>query len=771
MQNENGVYRGSAQGFGGPVTVTLEIRDGAVSACAIDAPKETEGIGDRAVEQLKKEIVERNTIEVDAVSGATVTSEAVRKAAQQALAQKREPAEVHMKPGKYTNASKGYWGIWDLPVTVTVNETSLIGIEVPEKRHEHGETEVMLNCVKEKLIPRMILNQSVAVDAITGCTATSNAVKSAVEKSLQEALAAGGSDPSAIGHFRRRPEKTERGQTEEIECEILVVGLSTAGIMLMKKASELMLEDTDYQKRIRVFGIDKCGKIGGQSALAHEANAPNPPKMLEKVNGGKPLFDTEDYKKELLEHARGKDGTFKCKPELVDLYCRESAEAIDWLAFREGYTFGTLTHKTDFSSNHFQSIWNYFARTGIDHHIESYEDRRNVIDSYMKRMLAEVCAAGGGYLLETEAYQYLQDETGAVTGVRARNTVTGKEYVIHARAVVSNTGGFGQNGKLMENLLDQRWAGRWKQNGNRANDGKLFEAGLAIGAGTWNADMAPITMEIGLPRFMHHFPIHFVEGKITPRTGRAATWTYNDIPLWLCCSINSLAVDRTGRRFGNEYGIGNGKGGIDVPPNAWEVGPYFYSIWSQPQIDRIAKEGFTSDNVKRTAAYCQQGGMPKDVPIPVMQEAMDAAVEEGLAWKADTLEELALLTGMDPAVLTENVKRYNAFCAQEKDDDFGKEARYLCPVPEGPYYAIKAMPVMYGSGGGYDIDTKMRVLRKDGKTPIRGLYAIGQDSFGVILSNEKNYIGLGGVNQGWLIASAMAAAKETVAFVKENYGL
>ena len=125
---------------------------------------------------------------------------------------------------------------------------------------------------------------------------------------------------------------------------------------------------------------------------------------------------------------------------------------------------------------------------------------------------------------------------------------------------------------------------------------------------------------------------------------------------------------------------------------------------------------------------------------------------------------------MDPETLKSTVLRYNSFCEAGVDSDFGKDARYLQALSSGPFYAIKAMPVMYGSGGGYDIDAKMRILRKDNK-PIPGFYAVGMDSFGVIMSNEKNYIGLGGVCQGWLITSAYVAARETVEYVKEKYGL
>ena len=89
---------------------------------------------------------------------------------QTTLANTGGDAPLAMKPGTYTSGHPGAWQIWDLPVTVTVSETALLKIEVPEYRFDHGETEVVLESVKEKLFPRIIESQSLDVDVITGAT-------------------------------------------------------------------------------------------------------------------------------------------------------------------------------------------------------------------------------------------------------------------------------------------------------------------------------------------------------------------------------------------------------------------------------------------------------------------------------------------------------------------------------------------------------------------------------------------------------------------------
>lgn len=80
-------YTATAQGFGGDVTVTLTIEDGVLKNVKAEGASETDGIGTKALEQLPAAMVAQNRVDVDTVSTATVTSNAVLAAAADALAQ------------------------------------------------------------------------------------------------------------------------------------------------------------------------------------------------------------------------------------------------------------------------------------------------------------------------------------------------------------------------------------------------------------------------------------------------------------------------------------------------------------------------------------------------------------------------------------------------------------------------------------------------------------------------------------------------------------
>ena len=81
----SGTYSGTAKGNGGDVTVTLTFKDGKIVEATGEGLKETAGLGDTAIETMTAAIVEKNSIDIDAVSGATITSTAVKKAANSAL--------------------------------------------------------------------------------------------------------------------------------------------------------------------------------------------------------------------------------------------------------------------------------------------------------------------------------------------------------------------------------------------------------------------------------------------------------------------------------------------------------------------------------------------------------------------------------------------------------------------------------------------------------------------------------------------------------------
>ena len=85
----DGSYTAAADGFGGEVTVTLTVAGGRISAVEVDASAETPSYGGKAAQQLAEAILAKGSAKVDAVAGATVTSNAVLNAAQDCLAQAR----------------------------------------------------------------------------------------------------------------------------------------------------------------------------------------------------------------------------------------------------------------------------------------------------------------------------------------------------------------------------------------------------------------------------------------------------------------------------------------------------------------------------------------------------------------------------------------------------------------------------------------------------------------------------------------------------------
>ncbi|MGB3933252.1 MAG: FAD-binding protein, partial [bacterium] len=64
-----------------------------------------------------------------------------------------------------------------------------------------------------------------------------------------------------------------------------------------------------------------------------------------------------------------------------------------------------------------------------------------------------------------------------------------------------------------------------------------------------------------------------------------------------------------------------------------------------------------------------------------------------------------------------------------------------------------------------DIDANFNVLKADGKTPINGLYAVGNDSGGVLYSNKKPYVTYGGAALGWAFTSGRLAGGNAVEYI------
>ncbi len=759
----------SAKGYGGDVDISLDIdmSSGQVSQVSIKGAGETPLKGGRAIEKLTAAIQEARSIDVDVISGATITSTAVLTAASAAYGEALYGDDLNtlkMAPGTYTASSKsGYWRIVDLPVSVTVNEDAILKIEVPEERFDHGDTEVFLQCAKERFFPRVIENQSFNVDAVSSATLSCNGVRNAARLALRQAFEAAGSDPSGVGRFMRRVQLSATPHTEKLETDLLIVGLGNGGIMAMLSACEA-IQERNGKKLVSIIGIDKAGKVGGKSALTHEACAINPVRFAEEFNSGAEYIDKEDFRRRWKEFA-SEDGQLLAKEECIDVMVDESGNTVDWL-LAHGWRYGTVAKGAGTALagglTSFNSVCSSRADPG------TYEDRRKVVNQYYSQFVDAVEAQGGKVYLETEGYEIIT-EGSKVVGVKARNVATGQEYEIKAKAVIMNTGGYSSNPEMTKSLLGESHAGFYLTVGTGCDTGLMMQSALDNGAGTFNMEMSPILMHCGLDHWIDRYPMTPNEKQLQNRTGRYDVTTLNSIPNGCAYSGTAIAVGRDGKRFMNEYEYESFSQLLEVDSFAhWKGGPHYFVILSGEILEDIAENGLHA--ISSWDGYNTQGKIAPDQPLPEVYEALDYAVEEEMAWKADTLEDLAEQTGIDPDTLKETVDAYNGFVAAGVDEEFGKASEYLLPFIAAPFYALKVFNTTFGTCGGLDVDAQMRVLREDHATPIDGLYAVGCDSLGVVHNPKRHYCGFGGVAQMWLQTGGRLAGRNAADFIGDVYG-
>lgn len=134
-------------------------------------------------------------------------------------------------------------------------------------------------------------------------------------------------------------------------------------------------------------------------------------------------------------------------------------------------------------------------------------------------------------------------------------------------------------------------------------------------------------------------------------------------------------------------------------------------------------------------------------------------IESGLVKKADTIEELAKLVGIDPDGLRAQIDRYNAFCKAGVDQEFGRSAKLLKPLLKAPFYAVEVVPTYTNTQGGPERDETAAILSRSGER-IPHLYGAGE--LGSIFSHKYN--GTGNIGESLIfgrIAGASAAQVKT----------
>ena len=132
-------------------------------------------------------------------------------------------------------------------------------------------------------------------------------------------------------------------------------------------------------------------------------------------------------------------------------------------------------------------------------------------------------------------------------------------------------------------------------------------------------------------------------------------------------------------------------------------------------------------------------------------------------FKADTIEELAVKAGMDPAILSATVARYNELCAKGIDDDFAKPAEKMVPIAKAPYYIVRQDMAVWTSIGGVRTNRKFEAVKPDGE-PVLGLYAVGVE--GCELYRDGYTMNMPGSCNGNSVNSGRTAARSACSYIK-----
>lgn len=107
--------------------------------------------------------------------------------------------------------------------------------------------------------------------------------------------------------------------------------------------------------------------------------------------------------------------------------------------------------------------------------------------------------------------------------------------------------------------------------------------------------------------------------------------------------------------------------------------------------------------------------------------------------EANTIDELAEKIGVDAANLKKTIDRYNEFCAQGEDEDFGKNPSTLLPMDEAPFYALEESGSCLVTVSGLKINADSQVLDNGGNV-IEGLYALGNTSGSMFFGTYPHHI-------------------------------
>ena len=643
--------------------------------------------------------------------------------------------EAIYTPGTYTGTATG---IGEVKVTMTFSETAITDVGIDAS----NETESIGGVAAPTLKDALMAAQSTEIDNISGATITTNAVKKAAASCIEQAMgvhtaggntAASSSDEDWLG---TEPEIDESKVAKTVDVDVAVVGCGIAGVAACRSVAE----------------------DGGLVAAFEKADGPQCRSGEYAVINGKvqAKWGRDTWTREQIDDiidSHMVESTYRCKRSIMSKWAHNIGDAFDWWVEANPdlyYAETTRSAIPDESADNFiipifyplpeHYDWKQERFPCYPTSVEFKPDQHVTVEANMQKAIdtGNVQTFYGCFV------EKLIMENGRCVGLYARDAATGEYIKCNAsKGVILSTGDYSQNTKMLKHFCPEVIENNIQclftnvdVEGNFTNQGDGIQLGMWAGAQVQQSH-APM---------IHHM------GGGADLAG-----------VGVMGNAGFLNLDLNGKRFMNEDLPGQQlENQIELQKNreSWQI---FDSNWPEQLPYMPAAHGgacYYED-------YASEDEGPKNNTTYRNYKSpyqLEAAVADGRAVKADTLEELVAKIYPDDAAAQQtaldSIQRYNELAKAGYDEDFHKPASRMWAVENGPFYADKfTTALLLVCIGGLESDEDCHTFDAD-RNVIPGLYVAGNIQ-GSRFATEYP-IGLKGVSHSMAMYYGYVAGKNAL---------
>ena len=602
-------------------------------------------------------------------------------------------------PGTYTGTATG---IGEVKVTMTFSETAITDVVIDAS----NETESIGGVAAPTLQEAIMAAQGTEIDNISGATVTTNAVKKAAASCIEQAMGvhtdaentASASNDDWLG---TEPEIDESKVTKTVDVDVAVVGCGVAGVAAVRSIAE----------------------DGGKVAAFEKADGPQCRSgEYAVINGnvqakwGRNTWTREQIDEIIDSHMV--ESTYRCKRSIMSKWAHNIGETFDWWVEANPdlyYAETTRSAIPDENANNFlipifyplpeNYDWKQERFPCYPTSVEFLPNQSVTVNANMQKAVdtGNVDTFYGCFV------EKLIMEDGRCVGLYARDAATG-EYIKcnAAKGVILSTGDYSQNTKMLKHFCPEVIEN---------NIQCLFTNVDVEGSFTNQGDGIQLGMWAGAQVQQSHAPMIHHMGGGADLSG-----------VGVMGNAGFLNLDLNGKRFMNEDLPGQQlENQIELQKNreSWQI---FDSNWPQQLPYMPAAHGgacYYED-------YASEAEGPKNNTTYRNYKSpyqLEAAVADGRAVKADTLEELVAKIYPDDTAAQqtalESIQRYNQLAKDGYDEDFHKPASRMWAVENGPFYADKfTTALLLVCIGGLESDEDCHTFDAD-RNVIPGLYVAG----------------------------------------------